>query len=64
MSRGEAVKLVMSKWLDPECYFNAHALLMQAICLGFPMRKAEVLEIVRRYCDQQTENRRYARKAQ
>jgi hypothetical protein len=33
------------------------------ICFGQPMRKADVLAIIRRYVDEQSENRGYRGKA-
>jgi hypothetical protein len=54
--------IILSAWLAGELeYFNAQALMMRAIVTGVPLKKADVLAIVRAYIDANTENEAWKR---
>lgn len=54
MSQEEAVQRIISAWMRD---IPAQAIMMHLICLGMPVKKADVLEVIRRYVDSQTENK-------
>lgn len=62
MTTQEVSIKILSKWLNGAENFNSQALMMMAICLGVPMKKRDVLNIVRAYCDRETENRTYGKR--
>ncbi len=56
MDAQSVASFVVSRWTlghTPE------SIMLQLVCLGRPMRKADVLVIIRRYVDSQTENTTY-----
>jgi hypothetical protein len=59
MTAQEVAAFVVSRWL---CDHDPQAIMCQLICLGVPLKKREILAIVRRYCDCQTENMDYFRR--
>ncbi len=50
---------VLSRWLLDH---NIWMALVQAVCLGMNMRRADFLAIVREYCDANSENNSYGRR--
>lgn len=54
MSEQEVTSRIISMWLRD---VPAAAIMMHLICLGVPMRKADVLAVIRKYVDQQSENK-------
>jgi hypothetical protein len=56
MTAPEIASFVVSRWLLDH---SPEGIMVGLICLGQPMRKADVLAIIRRYVDEQSENRGY-----
>lgn len=54
MSESEVAQRIISAWLRD---VPATAIMMHLICLGVPLKKAQVLEVIKRYVDNQTENK-------
>lgn len=54
MSEQEVASRIISAWLRD---IPATAIMMHLICLGVPLKKADVLRIIKRYVDNQTENK-------
>lgn len=59
MTRTEAARYILSRWLDGADNFNVEAIMVQLICRGFPARRQDVRDIVRLYVNRQTENKGY-----
>lgn len=53
MTQDEIVAFVVRRWRDDHA---PKAIMMQLICLGAPVMHADVLRIIRVYCDSQSEN--------
>lgn len=59
MTAQEAVTFIVTRWL----YDHAPAAIaLQLLCLGCPMKKTEVLAVIRRYVDVASENTGYGRR--
>lgn len=54
MSESEVTQRIISAWLRD---IPASAIMMHLICLGVPLRKHQVLAVIKRYVDNQTENK-------
>ena len=58
MTGEEIVAFVIARWLADHA---PTSIMLQLITLGQPVKKAEVLAIIRRYVDRSTENAAYRR---
>lgn len=58
MTDDELATFVIRRWLDDHA---PKAIMMQLVCLGRSVSKSDVLAVVRRYIDLQTENKTYTR---
>jgi|LauGreDrversion4_2_1035121.scaffolds.fasta_scaffold192733_2 hypothetical protein len=58
-TRKKWFSLVVKYWL---LHHSADAIIMYAVCHRMPMGKKDVLEIIRKYVDSQTENNTYGKK--
>jgi len=54
MSESEVASRIISAWLRD---VPATAIMMHLICLGVPLRKEQVLAVIKRYVDNQSENK-------
>ena len=54
MTDHEAVARIVSAWMRD---VPPVAIMMHLICLGYPVRKAEVLAVIKAYIDSESENR-------
>jgi hypothetical protein len=60
MTKIDACRYILKVWLDPERgpdSWNATALMVYLVMLGFPCTRQGVLKVARAYCDSQSENR-------
>ncbi len=58
MSAQEVAAFIVSRWTADHA---PAAIMAQLICLGVPLKKAEILAIIRQYCYSQSENGSYRR---
>ena len=54
MTDNEAVARIVSAWLRD---VPPLSIMMHLICLGYPVRKAEVMRVIKAYVDNSTENK-------
>jgi len=60
MTKIDACKYVLKIWIDPDRgpdAFNAGAVMLWLVMLGYPCTRAGVLKVARAYCDSETENK-------
>jgi septum formation topological specificity factor MinE len=56
MTPGEIGTLIIQRW---RCETPAAAIMIQLICLGAPLKKKDVLAVIRRYVETNSENTTY-----
>ena len=61
MSKIDACKYILRIWIDRPDAFNASAVMLWLIMLGFPCTRQGGLKVARAYCDSETENRNYGK---
>jgi hypothetical protein len=61
MSKIDAYRYILRIWLDRPDAFNASAVMLWLVMLGFPCTRQGVLKVARAYCDSETENKSYGR---
>ena len=60
LTQQEAVERILRVWLSRDGDdFNATLLMILIICLGLPVKRSDILRVVRAYVDAQTENHTY-----
>lgn len=59
MSAQETAAFIVSRWVADHA---PAAIMIQLIMIGPPLKKSEILAIIRQYCDSQSENASYRRK--